>query len=458
MEYTLPFNLNALTIPAVQGLDNTELATVNRLLQIWAQHFTRNRLKQSYYYAKEQLNSLTSSIPDEVRASVGVPAGWAGLAVRSLSDKTNLLGFNATDETEDLVKTFTTANPSFCNQFDSSLTDTYTYGCSFVGLIPNGEKTKAVFRSADYASAEWDTLNYGLKSCLAISDMDDKGNPTALVVWIPSKVISLVKASSENWVASIVKTKTAQCLAVALTYDSTLSKPLGHSRITPVVRNLCDSAFRTVVRMECASEFYAVPHLWILGMSKKSMREAQEHGFSNAVSAFRALGVGKDGEPPKIFQESTASMQPYGDVLQRLASLMASETGLSPQMLGVQLSNPTSAEALIASEDRLLQQVEKQNKAFSGVLTQLLKMFAIESGYETDEIPSPIFAPVRVESLGQKANFYTSVSAVYPEYAQSTVGLLKLGLTPEEIASIRTESREFSARKVVESLLQNKKE
>ena len=64
-----------------------------------------------------------------------------------------------------------------------------------------------------------------------------------------------------------------------------------------------------------------------------------------------------------------------------------------------------------------------------------------------------MFAPTREVSDGARGDFYQKVSQVNPAYANSMVGLRRLGLSADEISSLRAESSRLNATGVLDRLL-----
>ena len=208
--------------------------------------------------------------------------------------------------------------------------------------------------------------------------------------------------------------------------------------INRTLMNLTDMAVRTMVRMEVSAEFYSVPKLWFLGLDK----DAFESGtWSSLIADINAISRDVDGEVPDLKQIQQASMSPHGAMLETIAMLASAETDIPPESLGIRVSNPTSAEALAASENALTRVADRQNRIFGQQLMNAMRM-AVQLRDNTPTAPTlagvrPIWAPTRVVSDAARADYYSKVAGVNQAWAQSDVGLAKLGLSMDDIASLR---------------------
>lgn len=119
------------------------------------------------------------------------------------------------------------------------------------------------------------------------------------------------------------------------------------------------------------AEFYSAPKLWFLGASGDAFNKDL---WQSAVSVINAIDVDMNGEKPELKQVSQASMQPHSDMLKTIAMLVASETSLPVNDLGIALDNPASAEAMSAAERKLSREADRQNRLFSASIRDAMDM------------------------------------------------------------------------------------
>ena len=137
---------------------------------------------------------------------------------------------------------------------------------------------------------------------------------------------------------------------------------------------------------------------------------------------------------------------------------VASETNLPVDNLGITLDNPTSAEAMAAAERKLTREADRQNRLFGMQLERLLRMtICLRDGLTTppDDLKAvrPVWLATRELSDAARADAYVKISGVNETYANSTIGLRRLGLTSSEIDSLKTEVTRNRARSVLDMLV-----
>lgn len=177
------------------------------------------------------------------------------------------------------------------------------------------------------------------------------------------------------------------------------------------------------------------------------------------VSAINAIDGDIDGRNPELHQISQASMQPHSDMLKTIALVVASETNLPADNLGITLDNPSSAEAMAAAERKLTREADRQNRLFGMQLERLLRMtVCLRDGLAAPpddlKLIRPVWMPTREISDAARADAYVKISGVNEIYANSTVGLRRLGLTNDEITSLQNEVTRNQARSVLDMLTQ----
>ncbi|KAB7790668.1 phage portal protein [Bifidobacterium leontopitheci] len=287
---------------------------------------------------------------------------------------------------------------------------------------------------------------------LTVTVNDKYGNLTAFNIWMPGRNYACRK-SGGRWEAERQDNRLGRTAVVPIVYDRQMDRPFGRSRINRALMNLTDMAMRTMVRMEASAEFYSVPKIWFLGLNRESF---SADTWTALVSNINAVSRDANGDIPTLQQVSQASMQPHGDMLETIAMLAAAETDIPAEQLGIRLSNPTSAEALAASENQLTRTANRQNRAFGRQLMNALGM-AVQLRDNTAEPPDltgirPLWAPTREVSDAARADYYAKVAGVNSAWGDSDVGLAKLGLTAEELASFRAYQQRVRAQEHIDQI------
>lgn len=342
-------------------------------------------------------------------------------------------------------------------ELSQAITSAYIHSCSFLTVAKGTDgRVHIVPRSADWSAATWDNVNRRVASALTITDCDKQGKITRFTVWLDTQIITITREGNVWKVASTVKHDMGVVPVVLLAYDAQLNRPFGRSRISRTLMSLTDIGFRTMVRMEATAEFYSAPRLWFLGLSEDSF---PTDTWSSLVSSMNAVSKDDDGDSPTITQISQASMQPHSDMLKTVALLVAAETNLPVNDLGITVDNPASAEAMAAAERKLSREADRQNLRFGQAIKQaVILALRMKNDWTENDVPPEVnairalWAPTREVSDAALADAFSKISSVVDGYATSRVGLTRAGLTPAEIRSLSTDIAAERSRSILDTL------
>lgn len=446
------FNGDFPSIGAIRGIDESDWGIIRDLYLVWDHKKPGNILRSLYYKAKENCKNFGIAVPDQIRKNYMTPIGWPAKAVRALADLSAFEGFSTAGDPNSALAS--DLNALFeRNSLDTVLSQTiisaYTQSCAFLTISTDDDGAPVITpRSADWSAAIWDSYHNRIGSALTFTDTDLNGNVTGFNVWLPDKVYICRKESGNLWSAETIQTNYGRPSVVAISYDPQLNRPFGRSRITRPVMSLTDAAFRTMLRMEANAEFYSAPRLWFLGLDKKAMKADT---WKSVISSINAISRDIDGNVPTLQQIQQASMQPHSDMLRTIAMMVASETNLPVNDLGITMDNPASAEAMAAAERKLSREADRQNRLFSRALKDAAGM-ALNLGEDDIARIMPMWAPTREVSDAARADYYAKVAGVNGDFGDSDIGLMKAGLTFSEIQSFRVYQARMKAQKSIEQL------
>lgn len=440
----MPTLSGAVSIPSnIRGMDQDDLDMTRALLNVWRAKYPRNLLRSAFYDAKQRFKNLQIAVQSDLGRKIGNTVGWPQKSVRALADKSVFEGFELPNNDEYGISSICMDN-ELTADVSEAIISCYKHSCSFLTVDydpydPSGERIMITPRSADWSAAIWDPQRRRIKAALTITGADQNGSITSFNVWLEGRNYAISSNTGfAGWHAERQDNRLDRVAVVPFAYDKQMDRPFGRSRINRTLMNLTDMAVRTMVRMEVSAEFYSVPKLWFLGLDK----DAFESGtWSSLIADINAISRDVDGEVPELKQIQQASMSPHGAMLETIAMLASAETDIPPESLGIRVSNPTSAEALAASENALTRVADRQNRIFGQQLMNAMRM-AVQLRDNTPTAPTlagvrPIWAPTRVVSDAARADYYSKVAGVNQAWAQSDVGLAKLGLSMDDIASLR---------------------
>lgn len=436
----------------ITGIDEADWDMVERLLRVWHDKQPGNILRTLYYDAHQRLKDFGISMPDRIKSNLVMPpVGWPAKAVRTLADLSAFEGFRVDDARTGALQSDVDAlfdRNSLDTVVSQTIVSAYKHSCAFLTVSADGDGRPAITpRSAEWSSAIWDTPHNRIGAAMSITDADENGDVTAFSVWLPDRLYECSKTGG-RWKADVKVTNWGRPTVAALCYDPQLDRPFGRSRITRPLMSLTDIAYRTLVRMEGNAEFYSSPKVWFLGMGPDALKTDT---WSSLISAINAISRDENDEIPTMQQVQQASMQPHSDMLRTIAMLVASETSLPVNDLGITLDNPASAEAMAAAERKLSREADRQNRLFSRALKDVAGMALDLPADELSRI-TPVWAPTREVSDAARADYYAKIAGVNTDFADSDVGLMKAGLTFQEIQSFRAHQQRMKAQRSIEAL------
>lgn len=152
-----------------------------------------------------------------------------------------------------------------------------------------------------------------------------------------------------------------------------LSDLYGTSDITPELRSVTDAAARIMMNMQATAELMAIPQRLLFGVDPKEIGIDPETG-EKMYDAYMARIMAFSDPEGKAQQFMAAELRNFTEALQELAKQAACYTGLPPQYLSAQSDQPASAEAIKASEARLVKNAERKCKIFGGAWEEVMRI------------------------------------------------------------------------------------
>lgn len=443
----------------IEGLSDDEMTTIAELLSVWNGRRGRN-LKRSLYYDSEQsFKDLGLTLPPQLK-NAKFFLGWATQAVRAAATRSRFEGFRLPGSEDP----FELGEILWANRFrlelSQGIVSAYKHGMSLATVAKGNVGEPAVqiqMHSAESSAALWDRRARRVRAALTISAMDED-KPSEFIVYLPANVLKCSKVSGK-WTAERIPNAIGRTLAVPLTYDPQLGKPFGRSRISNPVMSLTDMAVRAYVRMEGNAEFYSSPQLAIEGIDPDAFENVgEQQRFKLAMDRLIALTRDADGNAPSIKQLQQATMTPHSDMLRTVASAFSGETGIPLAELGILHDNPSSAEAMLTAERKLMLEVGNQNDVVLGEAVTQIGILAVMVRDGLTEPPtdawklSAKFADPEFRSLSANADAYVKLAGANPELANSAV-LLETVFDEDQVERIVDERKRAQAPGVLSQLL-----
>lgn len=431
----------------VSGVSEAQLDAIRGLFAVWQAKYPRNLLRSQYRDMRVRIKP-SGNIPAEAIGRVEAVSEWPDKAVSALAERSVFEGFVSPGGSQD---PFELGGILDANRFDlelpQAITSAYTHSCSFMttalGDVASGEPEVLIMaRDALWSVARWDSRRRTIRDALTITDTDDLGQPTAMDAWFPDVVLSLTRRPSGAWVAEPRPNPLGEVLVEPLTYDPQLGRPFGRSRISRAVMNITDRALLTIIRSELASDFYAAPRMYALGVSEDAFSRGK---WQAAIDRWFAIGRDENGDAPTVGQFPQMTMQPLTDMYRTIATQFSGATGVPVSNLGIVTDNPPSAEALYADDRRIVNTARAQNRIMGGSLKRVAQRTVRlrDGGAVTPELAllDTSWANPSFTSPSTSADALVKLSTVFPWLSESEVALEFAGFSQAEITRLMSDKR-----------------
>ncbi len=359
--------------------------------------------------------------------------------------------------------------------YQSGLTDSLIAGVSFavVGRDENGACLR--WHTAQTAAGLWDYANARLACGFAIVNRCRKRSAASgYEHWdtVPSEVDFYTEAgcweisredASSPWEAVWNPDDMGEPRMVALVFRPDGRHPLGRSRFTVPMRGIVQEYMANALNLHVASEFTAVGQKWATGLTDAQLEKfASNKWGTSADSVVLATDNPESGGNPQFGNFTQQSMEPVLSVKRSLATDFAAAASIPVADLLTQDSNPTSAEALTAMQNKLISLVEGVNARNSRVLRKIaLMLMAVEGDTTlaglTDEqrgVMVHMRTPETVSVAGQSDAMLKRIQGL-PYLAESDVAIEQLGFTDDQVPRVKSARDRYYARQMVAQAVQS---
>lgn len=362
----------------IAGLPTKEQEMLAKLLEVWEDKLTRNKLQEDYYNAKNRLKDMGIAIPPALQKFEMV-VGWPAKAVDSLAVRARFDGFITTDENsfmDDVLE-----YNHFKILYQQAETSELTHSCSFLTVTAEdrGEEHPRIIMSAytaTDAAALWDRRHKRIKCGMAVVDgirdpKTDDFEPTWVNLYTDDAVWE-IKKTDTGWTSKRNRHSMGRPTMEPLVYRPSLSRPFGKSRINRAVISITDEAVRTTLRSAVAAEFHTSPQKYLLGAEDTLFEDNST--WEAYIGNIFAISKDEDGDVPQFGQLPQGSMQPHIDYMRSLAARFSGETSIPLSELGIVSDNPSSAEAIYAAKESLVIEAESVNETNGEALKVIGRM------------------------------------------------------------------------------------
>ena len=386
----------SLTADNIIGLPLTEVDRLNKALETFNSHASKNAVKERYYEGKVSLGevNLGIALPDGMQG-LEIGCAWGSKAVDVLAARSMFDGFVGASgaEVDELAKIVQDNN--LIAEYQKSTRDELKYGCTFATLSADDKiGCKIRFHSPKTAAAVWSGEKGRIDYGFAIIDTEPTNDDNT--EWAPSVVnyytddaIYVITKEDGAWTCEEHRHRMGRPLMEAIIWNATSNKPFGRSRIKEPVRRLIQGYVRTIANATIGLEFSTAPQKYLLGVTDEQYDAVINDKFKQYVGSILTSTVNPEtGEKPSFGQLQQGNIAPHVEMLRILATQFSAATGLSVTDTGVvNDANPTSSDAIIAQTQTLIGMAEQLNTGNGDALRVIAQMaIAISNSVNLDEL------------------------------------------------------------------------
>jgi hypothetical protein len=456
-------------IPAqVVGLPTEEQIKLQKLLDIYQAHLSKNYEKNQYYEGQISLNAVNLGIalPEGLR-KLEIGCAWGAKTVDVLAARSMFDGFVGVDGEEVAeIDRIVDANDLIA-EYMKAARDELKYGCTFATL--SGDKKigcKIRFHSPQTAAAVWDgekgRIAYGFAIIDSVPANDDtyNWNPSLIYYYTDDYVWELACTNS-IWKATPYKHKMGRPLMEPLIWNATSNKPFGRSRIKEPVRRLIDGYIRTIANATIGLEFATSPQKYLLGVSDDQYDVLINQKFKQYVGSIIASTTNPEtGEKPTFGQLTQGSITPHVEMIRILATQFSAATGLTVTDTGVvNDANPTSSDAILAQSQTLVGMAEQLNVGNGNALRTIAQMaLAIANNVSLDDLTEEQravmahFKNPAMPSVAVTADAAIKIASAREGFAETDTFLEMIGFDKADIRRIKAQESRYRGLAVLDEI------
>ena len=441
--------LTKLVVPtSIDGLTNQENELLAELAEVWTRHASRNRKLTAYYESKEPLVDFGLTVPQSIKDHY-TPLGWARKAVDMLAELCVFEGFVSPGVDD----------PFQLQDFMSRIGFTSVLQQAIQTAVIQDAENRPLIRThtAESSAAIWDYPNRRVKACMAITDVNNDNEAIGLVLYMPTRNISVSRSLGTWYVQGSQPTVNGECSVFRLAYKATEVKPFGRSRISHDAMNIIDGANRTIVRAEANAEFYAFPKILLMGTSDELASLSADAALKLYMGRYNMISKDADGDSPTVTQLAASSMDPHLTMLKSWAAMFASAMNIPASSLGiVSDANPTSADATEAQREDLIIEARHCDRDFGESILQAARLVArIQDPSVSDDDLMKLqvdWKNPNTPSSSMSADAFSKLAGSIDSFANSEVGMTRAGLSRSEIVRLKADQRKAQAGQVLDQI------
>lgn len=417
----------------VQGLSTDESELVGELVAKLERKKHYNDLREKYFDGQDRVRQLGIAVPPGLRDLLAI-VGWPGMAVSVLEERLDWQGVALADgdggDDPFGLDQVITDNRLRVESSPAHL-EALIHGVDFItasrGDTKVGEPEILVtVESPTRMTGQWSPRLRRLTAAVSADYDSEAGRYEAITLYLPDQTVYMERpnTASDLRVVNRARHKLGRVPVVPLVNQPRRGRPWGRSEITPALIGYTDAGVRTMLSMEVSREFYSSPKEILLGASSDAFVDEQGNripAWESYLGRFLALERDEDGELPSVEQLSAASPAPYIDQVKLLAQMVAGEASIPESYLGFVSANPSSADAIRATEARLVKRAERRQTVFGAAWAEVMRLVLL---VRDGSIPA--------EAQGLVSRWRDAATPTRAAMADATMKLVGAGVLPPD--------------------------
>lgn len=442
------------------ALSDDEQAIFRRLTSALGQDRSRLESLNAYYEGIQRLEQLGLAVPPELRRFVTI-VNWPRVAADSVEERLDVEGFRIGDQTEtddDLWRVWQANDLDEESQL--AHLDTLVYGRSYVCVGANDadEETPIVtVESPREMVTEADPKTRRVSAALRLYGRESKNlsSPAGFAtLYLPDVTIWLERPTRGGRWTEVDRDdhELGFVPVVPIVNRARTADRTGVSEMADVI-TLTDAASRALTNAQLATETLAVPKRFVLNASKGDFVD-QNGEMLTAWEAYFGVFSALSNEKADVKQLPAADLSNFPTIVNHYAQLVSGLTGLPAAHLGFHTDNPASADAIRASESRLVKKCERKAKAWSGSWESVMRLVRRFQAGEWDESLRRMETEWRDPATPTHAQMADAVVKLHQSGILPTEATWEeLGYSPEKIKHLRDLRDQESATALIDGLL-----
>ena len=447
-------------VPAQITAGEDAFALVKALTEGLESHNQANFEANAYYEASKKLGTPGFAVPAEVAGRIAPVTGAPGIVVDVLEERLDFTGWDDSGATSYGLDAIYDEN-----ELDSEASlahlDALIFGTSFVrvGQSESSDTPLITVHSPMTTTGMRNPHTRRLDAAWTTLLVKDGRSERGVLDLVDASVT--LRRSGSAWVIEDVDDHgMGRVPVVQFANRARASRPGGRSEITRGIRSLTEDMMRAGLGMNVNSMFYSIPQLMLLGRGPDAFKDRNGNPVAGwKILAGHALAIAKDedGDAPDVKQLTTASPTPFIDQLREFRMQIAAEAGMPADYLGIQTSNPSSADAIRAGEARLVKRAERRQATFGRSWMEVARLALL---VRDGEIPADFNSRVTAEwqsaatpTRAATADEVTKLVGANILAPDSVVTRKRLDLSRSEERALEAEARRNAGRSLVESLI-----